>query len=229
MDISGVVRQQYAHLAPRPRRSAFMYPEPMWQAPSGAAMVDQAGYRPRWAPHARVIRHAGRFFIPGLGQQSQAVPFPLVTRGQPGAHPRFNPKQVQRARLFIPGFGQAGQGVQFPLIHRGQPGWHPRWAPYLRRGKYFIPRFTIPVPPLTFTGTGSLDVFADPTEQFVKLDYRPAMTSLVVAGHDLSDQAECQVATGSNVPAGTTNFGFVDTTYSLTKAQILATNSTLVL
>jgi hypothetical protein len=42
-----------------------------------------------------------------------------------------------------------------------------------------------------------------------------------MAGFDLSAQAECQLGKGSNVPSGTTDFGFVDTTYLPTQAQQL--------
>ncbi len=43
------------------------------------------------------------------------------------------------------------------------------------------------------------------------------------AGNDLaSGQAECQLGTGSQVPSGTTDFGFTDNTYSLTADQIAA-------
>jgi hypothetical protein len=53
------------------------------------------------------------------------------------------------------------------------------------------------------------------------LDYRPADTTLVTNNHDLAPLAECQLGTGRNAPAGTTNFGFTDTSYSVTTAQIL--------
>ena len=35
-------------------------------------------------------------------------------------------------------------------------------------------------------------------------------------------QAECQLGNGTNVPSGTSDFGFVDTTYTLTAAQVAA-------
>lgn len=54
------------------------------------------------------------------------------------------------------------------------------------------------------------------------VSYIPADTTLVQAGHDLGEQAECVLGTGVNVPAGTTNFGFVDTTYLPNTSQILA-------
>jgi hypothetical protein len=54
------------------------------------------------------------------------------------------------------------------------------------------------------------------------LDYRPADTSLVANNTDLGAQAECVLGTGRNAVAGTTNFGFTDTTYAPTTAQLLA-------
>lgn len=49
--------------------------------------------------------------------------------------------------------------------------------------------------------------------------------AVTMAGFDATgDQSECQLGTGTgaNIPAGTTNFGFVDTTYTLTPAQVAA-------
>lgn len=47
--------------------------------------------------------------------------------------------------------------------------------------------------------------------------------SVTQAGHDLaSSQAECQLGRGANIPAGSSAFGFVDTTYTLTAAQVQA-------
>lgn len=74
-----------------------------------------------------------------------------------------------------------------------------------------------PLPPQTYGETPAA------------LDYRPADTTLVgtnaggtAPGYDLGYQSECQLGNGSNVPAGTSNFGFVDTTFMPTQAQILA-------
>lgn len=58
------------------------------------------------------------------------------------------------------------------------------------------------------------------------LDYRPADTTLVQAGHDLGEQSECITGNGSTVASGTTDTGFVDTTYCLTTAQILTQTTT---
>jgi hypothetical protein len=67
----------------------------------------------------------------------------------------------------------------------------------------------------------------------VSLDYRPSDATLVgtnaagnAPGYDLGENAECQLGRGLNVPAGTSNYGFVDTTYLPTKAQILAQTTT---
>ena len=47
--------------------------------------------------------------------------------------------------------------------------------------------------------------------------------SVVLAGFDLTDGlAECQLGRGANVPSGSSDQGFVDTTYTLTAAQIAA-------
>lgn len=67
----------------------------------------------------------------------------------------------------------------------------------------------------------------------VALDYRPADTTLVgtnaagtAPGYDLGYQAECQLGNGLNAPAGTSAFGFSDTTYLPTRAQILNQTTT---
>lgn len=72
----------------------------------------------------------------------------------------------------------------------------------------------MPLPPQVFGGT--------PTA----LDYRPADTTLVTNNTDLGEQAECVLGCGANVPAGTTRTGFTDTTYTLTRAQILLQTTT---
>lgn len=48
--------------------------------------------------------------------------------------------------------------------------------------------------------------------------------SVTIAGHDLAgDQAECQLGRGAaNIPSGSTDYGLVDTTYTLTSAQVAA-------
>lgn len=44
-----------------------------------------------------------------------------------------------------------------------------------------------------------------------------------MAGFDLAAQAECTLGRGvSGTPPGSTDFGFTDTTYSLTSAQVQA-------
>jgi hypothetical protein len=58
------------------------------------------------------------------------------------------------------------------------------------------------------------------------LDYRPAETALADTGFDLGAQSECVLGTGRNAPAGTTNYGFTDTTYMPTQAQILKQTTT---
>ena len=70
-------------------------------------------------------------------------------------------------------------------------------------------------------------------EPVTALDYRPADTTLVgtnaagtAPGYDLGENSQCQLGRGANVPAGTSNFGFVDTTYLPNKAQILAATTT---
>jgi hypothetical protein len=60
----------------------------------------------------------------------------------------------------------------------------------------------------------------------VALDYRPADTTLAVTGFDLGAQSECQLGNGAAAAAGTTNFGFTDTTYLPTTAQILRQTTT---
>jgi hypothetical protein len=69
------------------------------------------------------------------------------------------------------------------------------------------------------------------------LNYQPADTSLVangttvvigpltvtLAGYDLAGTtAECQLGNGRNEPSGSSAAGFVDTTYTLTAAQLLS-------
>jgi hypothetical protein len=49
----------------------------------------------------------------------------------------------------------------------------------------------------------------------------PITITNVIAGIDLAAQAECQTARGIQIPAGSTDFGFVDTTYLPSQAQIL--------
>lgn len=66
-----------------------------------------------------------------------------------------------------------------------------------------------PYPPLTANGT------------VVNITSFPANLATTLAGFDLSAGAECQVGRGALVPAGTSDFGFVDTTYLPTQAQIL--------
>lgn len=47
--------------------------------------------------------------------------------------------------------------------------------------------------------------------------------SVTMAGNDLAaSQAECQLGRGANTPAGTSDTGWVDTTYTLTPAQVQA-------
>lgn len=48
--------------------------------------------------------------------------------------------------------------------------------------------------------------------------------TVTIAGHDLaSAQAECQLGRGpANTPSGSTDYGLVDTTYTLTAAQVAA-------
>ena len=47
--------------------------------------------------------------------------------------------------------------------------------------------------------------------------------SVTLAGFDLTgSQAECQLGRGLNVPSGSSDVGWVDTTYTLTAAQIQA-------
>lgn len=49
----------------------------------------------------------------------------------------------------------------------------------------------------------------------------PVNVNVVMAGIDLGAQAQCVLGKGTQVPAGTTDFGFVDTTYLPTQAQQL--------
>lgn len=58
------------------------------------------------------------------------------------------------------------------------------------------------------------------------LDYRPADTTLVTSNADLGAQSECQLGNGRSAIAGTTNFGFTDTTYLPSTAQILTQTTT---
>jgi hypothetical protein len=74
----------------------------------------------------------------------------------------------------------------------------------------------MPLPPQVFGGIAAT----------AALDYRPVDTTLVTNNHDLAPLAECQLGTGRNAPAGTTNFGFTDTTYLPTTAQILTQTTT---
>jgi hypothetical protein len=67
------------------------------------------------------------------------------------------------------------------------------------------------------------EVYGEPP---TTLDYRTADTTLAATGFDLGAQSECQLGTGKNAPAGTTNFGFSDTTYSPTTAQVLRQTTT---
>jgi hypothetical protein len=66
-----------------------------------------------------------------------------------------------------------------------------------------------PYNPLTADGTS------------VNITSTPANLATTLQGFDLSEGSECQVGRGSLVPSGTSNFGFVDTTYSVTQAQML--------
>jgi len=74
-------------------------------------------------------------------------------------------------------------------------------------------------------------------EAVTALSYQPADTTLVangstvtigpltvtLAGYDLANtQGECQLGNGGNEPTGSSQAGFVDTTYTLTTAQLLA-------
>jgi len=58
------------------------------------------------------------------------------------------------------------------------------------------------------------------------LSYVPADAPLVQSGHDLADSSEATMGNGAIPAAGTTDFGFVDTTYTLTTAQILKQTTT---
>jgi hypothetical protein len=52
------------------------------------------------------------------------------------------------------------------------------------------------------------------------LSYVPADATLTQNNYDLGAQSECVLGSGRNAVAGTTNFGFTDTTYAPTTAQI---------
>jgi hypothetical protein len=57
--------------------------------------------------------------------------------------------------------------------------------------------------------------------------YVPVESALAVNNYDLAALAECQLGTGrAGAPPGTTNFGFSDTTYLPTTAQILRQTTT---
>lgn len=82
---------------------------------------------------------------------------------------------------------------------------------------------TQPVAPMmTATATLTVLAYGGYPEPVTSLDYIAADSSLAATGHTIADQAECQLGNGTNVPPGTSDFGFVDTTYDLTTAQILA-------
>ncbi len=76
----------------------------------------------------------------------------------------------------------------------------------------------------SFSAASSLQVlgYGAFPEYSTSLDYRPSDTTLVLPGYDLAEQCECQLGNGANVPTGNSDFGFTDTTYTVTKAQILA-------
>jgi hypothetical protein len=257
------------------------------KALSAGSFTDQPGYRPRWAAHMRYRSSRQRAFMPGYGQPNQGIAFPLVTRGQAGWHPRWAP-YIRRGRQFVPHMPQAVlPAPPLPLFTR-QAGLHPRaWAPqasrmrarllqppprwaasvyvaalysrprrdlrlpaYTRgyRQRHFAPRWLVQVPSSLLSGAGTLTATAIDTQGAlvtvamsgtgtlsvqmyeaysqppVALDYRPADHTLLLSqSYDLlSELAQCQLGRGANVPAGSTDFGFVDTTYSVTKAQILA-------
>lgn len=82
---------------------------------------------------------------------------------------------------------------------------------------------------VALSGVGSMQVVVGDVAKYTALSYIPADSSLVLAGHSLTEAFECQVGNDSNMPVGLTDFGFVDTTYSPSKVQILATASTSVL
>lgn len=96
------------------------------------AFTDQAGYRPRWAPHARTFRNARRIFQPAPPQGNRGVAFPLWTR-QGGTRPRWHPdrRRMQVRRAEVP-WGQSNQGTRFPLWTR-QRGSFPKWHPHVLR------------------------------------------------------------------------------------------------
>lgn len=74
----------------------------------------------------------------------------------------------------------------------------------------------MPLPPQAFGGIAAE----------AALDYRSADTTLATSNADLGAQAECQLGNGRNAVTGTTNFGFTDTTYLPTTAQILTQTTT---
>lgn len=74
----------------------------------------------------------------------------------------------------------------------------------------------MPLPPAVFGGIAAN----------AALDYRSVDTTLVASNADLGAQSECQLGSGANAVSGTTNFGFTDTTYLPTRAQILAQTTT---
>jgi hypothetical protein len=70
-------------------------------------------------------------------------------------------------------------------------------------------------------------------EAATSLSYAPADTTLVgtnaagtAPGYDLGYNSECQLGNGTNAPAGTSNFGFSDTTYLPTRAQLITQTTT---
>ena len=70
------------------------------------------------------------------------------------------------------------------------------------------------------------------SEPIATVNVSPALTTLLAdttlaaTGYDLGAGAECQLGNGRNAPAGTTNFGFSDTTYTPTTAQVLRQTTT---
>ena len=72
------------------------------------------------------------------------------------------------------------------------------------------------LPPATFGGVATN----------TSLDYRPADTTLVASTADLGAGAECVLGNGRNAITGTTNFGFSDTSYLPTRAQLQTQTTT---